>query len=147
MKLISANKIAFHIADWEKDKNALTQIRKIVFIEEQNVPQELEWDEHDESCTHYIALLDKHAIACARLKPDGQIGRMAVLASYRNQSIGTRLLQLIIRDAIANNVKKLYLHAQVDAIGFYEKQDFIVHGDTFFEANIPHREMYKNICY
>ncbi|PCI07802.1 MAG: GNAT family N-acetyltransferase [Gammaproteobacteria bacterium] len=145
MKLISANKIAFHIADWEKDKNALTQIRKIVFIEEQNVPQDMEWDGHDETAIHYLARFNDKVIACARLKTDGQIGRMAVLENYRRQGIGNKLLVFVIQHAITNNFKQLFLHAQVDAIPFYEKQSFIAHGDIFIEADIPHREMYKII--
>ena len=145
MTLITTNKINIRVAEWDRHKGALTEIRKKVFIEEQNVSQEMEWDGHDETAIHYLARLNDKAIACARLKTDGQIGRMAVLANYRNQGIGNKLLVFIIQHAMTNNFKQLFLHAQVSAIPFYEKQSFIAHGDIFIEANIPHREMYKII--
>ena len=141
-----APKINIRIANWPSEKENLAQIRKQVFIEEQNVPAELEWDEYDDSSRHYLASLNGKIIATARLKPDGQIGRMAVLANYRNQGIGSKLLQFVLKDARSQNFQQLYLHAQVDAIAFYEKQNFSVQGDIFFEANIPHREMLKKLC-
>jgi predicted GNAT family N-acyltransferase len=137
--------IKIRIADWHTDKDSLTQIRRQVFIEEQNVPEELEWDEYDETSSHFLVTLEDKAIACARLKPDGQIGRMAVMPELRGQGIASQLLQFILQTATNQNLKRLYLHAQVSAIPFYEKQGFIVSGDIFYEANIPHREMLKII--
>ena len=133
-------------ADWSVDKDALKNIRHRVFVDEQKVPVELEWDEYDDSATHFIVTLSGEAIACARLKDDGQIGRMAVLAEYRNQGIGQELLRLVIRTAAEKNINDVYLHAQVSAIPFYEKQGFTPVGEIFYEANIPHREMLKKIC-
>lgn len=138
--------IEINIADWSTQKEALAQIRKQVFIIEQNVPEELEWDEHDQSSKHYLATINGQAVATARLKPDGQLGRMAVLAPHRNQGIGSKLLEFILLDARKQNYQQLYLHAQLDAIAFYEKQNFIAQGDVFYEANIPHREMLKKFC-
>lgn len=134
------------IADWKIDNKDLAQIRRKVFIEEQNVPASMEWDEYDELSTHYLVTLENKAIACARLKPDGQIGRMAVLVDYRNQGIGNSLLQLVLQNAIEKNFKQLHLHAQVSAIPFYKKHGFNILGDIFFEANIPHSRMLKKIC-
>ena len=138
--------IKIRIADWSTDSEALSDIRRQVFIEEQKVPEDMEWDGLDESSSHYIALLNGKTIGCARLKPDAQIGRMAVLSGYRGRGIGSGLLHLIFKDAAKKNMQTLYLHAQVDAIPFYEKHGFSVRGKTFFEANIPHREMYKKVC-
>ena len=134
------------IANWEEDKLALQMIRREVFIHEQQVPEEMEWDEFDDSSTHFICTLESKIIATARLKADGQIGRMAVLQDYRNQGYGNKLLVFVIQTARDKNLKKLYLHAQVNAIPFYEKQGFTVCSDIFYEANIPHREMSKIIC-
>jgi len=134
------------IADWQKDKTSLQNIRRIVFIEEQGVPEDMEWDEYDTSSTHYLVTHNHKTIATARLKPDGQIGRMAVLAEYRNQGIGSKLLQFVLKNAAQTNINKVYLHAQVEAIPFYEKQGFTSQSDIFYEANIPHREMLKIIC-
>ena len=137
--------IKIRIADWHTDKNSLTQIRRRVFIEEQSVPEDMEWDEHDQSAIHFLATLENKVIATARLKTDGQIGRMAVLAEYRNKGIGSKLLQFVLLTAKQQKLKNIYLHAQVSAISFYEKHGFTACGHVFYEANIPHREMLKKI--
>ena len=138
--------IIIRMADWENDKKSLVQIRRHVFIEEQHVPENMEWDEYDDLSTHFLATLDNKVIATARLKTDGQIGRMAVLAEYRNKGIGSKLLQFILLTARQKKLKNIYLHAQVSAISFYEKQGFTACGEIFYEANIPHREMSLKIC-
>ena len=131
------------IADWRCDREQLSSIRRQVFIEEQNVPEEMEWDEFDNSSIHFLATKDGQPVACARLKPDGQIGRMAVLPRYRNTGIGKRLLHFILDTAEQKQIDRLYLHAQASAIPFYEKQGFAVYGELFYEAGIPHRMMTK----
>lgn len=138
--------IEYQAVSWQENKEDLTQIRRHVFIEEQNVPEELEWDEYDESSTHFLATDKDKVIAVARLKADGQIGRIAVLAEYRNQGIGSNLLRYILQVTASKNLGQVYLHAQTRAVPFYERQGFKAHGDVFFEANIPHRGMSKNIC-
>lgn len=137
--------LKIRIADYKKDQTELATIRRLVFIEEQHVPEELEWDECDTSCTHFIVTMDNVAIATARLKPDGQIGRMAVLAEYRNQGIGNKLLEFVLHHAASLGLRQVYLHAQVSAISFYESQGFNATGDIFYEANIPHRSMSLNL--
>jgi len=143
---MSDQPIQCHVADWSLDRDTLKSIRQRVFVEEQKVPVELEWDEYDDSATHFIVTLSAEAIACARLKDDGQVGRMAVLKEYRNQGIGRQLLRFVIRTAAEKNIDDVYLHAQVSAIPFYEKQGFKTVGEIFYEANIPHREMLKKAC-
>ncbi len=138
-------KIMIRLTDWEKDKAALRAIRSQVFIKEQNVPEDMEWDEFDASATHFIALKNDQPIACARLKADGQIGRMAVLADYRNKGTGIKLLQFVLQTSAEKNINEVYLHAQVTAIAFYEKHGFVSQGDIFYEAGIPHRAMLKTI--
>jgi predicted GNAT family N-acyltransferase len=135
--------INIRIANWVDDRAALATIRRSVFIDEQKVPEELEWDEYDVLSSHFLATVDGRPIATARLKPDGQIGRMAVLREFRHQGIGRKLLQYILQHAASRNLEPLYLHAQIDALAFYEKQGFDAHGDVFYEADIPHRAMSK----
>lgn len=142
---MSEKGIKIRIADWLTDKDKLAQIRRLVFIEEQNVPEELEWDEFDDISIHFLVTQNDQLIACARLKPDGQIGRMAVLASHRNQGTGSSLLKFVLQQAVKTKLDKVYLHAQETAISFYEKHGFTAVGDIFYEANIPHREMLKKI--
>lgn len=138
--------IKFYTSDWQENKEELAQIRRHVFIEEQHVPEELEWDEYDDTSIHFLARDKDKAIAVARLKTDGQIGRMAVLPEYRGQGIGSKLLDFILQVAASKNIEQVYLHAQTRAIPFYERQGFKPYGDVFHEANIPHRSMLKNIC-
>lgn len=139
------SKIVIRLADWEKDKTALRAIRSQVFIKEQKVPEDMEWDEFDASATHFLAQKNGLPIACARLKADGQIGRMAVLVDYRNAGTGTKLLQFVLQTSAEKSLDSVYLHAQVTAIAFYEKHGFVSLGDVFYEAGIPHRAMLKTI--
>lgn len=141
-----SKRLEIKVADWKKDKGDLINIRRRVFIEEQKVPEELEWDEFDDSSIHFLATLDEKAVAVARLKADGQIGRMAVLPEHRNQGLGSLLLQFVLQQAAKQQLDKVYLHAQTTAIRFYKKQGFITCSEIFHEANIPHREMLKKIC-
>lgn len=131
--------------NWAQHSPQLKEIRTAVFIAEQHVPADLEWDEYDTQSIHFLALLNNQPVATARLKPDGQIGRMAVLAKYRNQGIGSQLLRFVLQTAANQNYKNIYLHAQSTAVHFYEKQGFETQGEIFYEAGIPHLHMRLNI--
>jgi len=129
------------IANWHQDKENLHGIRKKVFIEEQHVPEALEWDEHDDSATHFMVTLNNKAIATARLKHDGQIGRMAVLREFRHKNIGSQLLNFILLTANNKKINSIFLHAQVQVIDFYKKHNFTEEGEIFLDANILHQKM------
>ncbi|MDH5612277.1 MAG: GNAT family N-acetyltransferase [Gammaproteobacteria bacterium] len=135
----------FIATTWQQNNTELKQIRSTVFIKEQHVPAELEWDEFDEQSIHFLASNNNQAIACARLKPDGQIGRMAVLSNYRNQGIGTKLLSIVISHAKNSGYNMVYLHAQKQAINFYRKFEFIENGMEFIDAGILHHAMYRTL--
>ncbi len=145
--MLNKSHTTLRFAYWDNasDNKMLSDIRRRVFIEEQKVPESLEWDEFDDSSSHFIVLYKHKAIAAARLKPDGQIGRMAVLPTCRNQGIGSDLLQFILNNIDRENLNQVYLHAQITAIKFYEKTGFISYGEIFYEANIPHRKMIKTL--
>ena len=131
---------------WAEAKQALAGIRQQVFVKEQNVPLELELDEHDAGCDHLLAM-DEHgtAVGTARLLADGHIGRMAVLAEFRGKGIGTQLLTDIIALAKAKGLRAVTLHAQTQAMGFYEKHQFRPIGDEFMEAGIAHIQMQRRL--
>lgn len=135
------------IADWNQHNSTLQQIRKAVFIDEQSVPVDLEWDEFDIDCTHFLISSGNQYIATARIKRDGQIGRMAVLKEYRHRGAGSALLDYIIEFAIKSGHQKVFLHSQLDAIDFYQRKGFEATGDIFLDANIRHQAMFKNLCY
>lgn len=130
-------------ADWPEDEDALRSIRRQVFIEEQQIPAELEWDGQDEDAIHVLALdSELSPIGTARLLPTGQIGRMAVLPEWREQGVGSALLRHLLQVQTKVPLSELYLNAQQSVISFYETQGFAVVGDIFFEAGIPHRRMH-----
>ena len=133
-------------ADWDKDKIALSRIRRSVFIEEQNVPEELEWDEFDKTSQHIIALDNNgNPIGTGRIKADGQIGRMAVLKDWRNKGIGKSILDELLKIATQSKHNEIYLHAQLTAIKFYEQSEFTINSDEFMDAGIPHKTMIRRI--
>lgn len=128
--------------DWSEHRAPLKKVRTLVFVEEQNVPAEMEWEEEDNSAIHFLAFnSEDQAIATARLLASGKIGRMAVLKPYRNNQIGTKLLQTCIKTAREMALESVYLHAQSNAVGFYQKFHFTIVGDKFYEAGIPHFKM------
>lgn len=127
--------------DWETLGPAASEIRRKVFIDEQNVPQEEEWDGLDPECQHFLAMLDGQPVGTARLLPDAHIGRVAVLASARGTGIGVLLMQAAIEAARHAGHTQVALSAQVHALAFYEQLGFVAHGEEFLDAGIPHREM------
>ena len=137
---------SFQTCRWQDYQAELSNIRREVFIKEQNVPEELEWDEFDETAQHVIALnSDNQPIGTGRIKEDGHIGRMAVLKKHRQQGVGSAILALLIDNAEKKNLERVYLHAQVEAIPFYLYHGFTCQGDEFMDAGIPHKTMYKEL--
>ncbi|GGH83935.1 putative GNAT family N-acyltransferase [Pullulanibacillus pueri] len=128
-------------------QDALT-VRKTVFVEEQQVPMELEVDEHEKSAVHFVIYHEKHPVGAGRIRIKGQtakVERICVLKEARGQNIGLALMQRIEHVALEKGLKTLVLHAQTHAQGFYEKLGYKVTSDLFYDANIPHVEMTKAI--
>lgn len=127
---------------WCSNRQSLSQIRRAVFIEEQGVPEELEWDADDAGAIHLLAVdTDDMPIGCARLLTDGHIGRMAVLQAWRGKGVGRALLQQALETARAEGHTTVRLSAQSHAVAFYARHGFIAEGDEYFEAGIPHLAM------
>jgi predicted GNAT family N-acyltransferase len=133
--------IEIQIVDWHDRQEALKAIRKSVFIDEQHVPEELEWDDRDTECTQFLLTADSVPVATARLTPEGQIGRMAVLKDFRGKGFGSRLLAAVVEQAKHAGHKQVFLHAQVSVIEFYQAHGFTAYGDLFIDAGIEHRSM------
>jgi len=117
-------------------------VREEVFIKEQHVPVELEWDGLDASARHLLALnAAGEAIGCARLPGDGSIGRMAVLKQWRGTGVGTALLKKAVEQYQQQGIAAITLSAQVHAIHFYEKAGFKVCSAPYLDAGILHVDM------
>jgi len=133
---------AIRILPWSEALPLARPVREKVFVYEQGVPRELEWDEWDERCEHAVACDSKgRAIGTARLVPDGRIGRMAVLAQWRRRGVGAALLEALIALARERSMPYVTLHAQTRAAGFYRRFGFNERGGEFLEAGIAHVEM------
>jgi predicted GNAT family N-acyltransferase len=141
-----ATKFRVTQTSWDEHKKDLIRIRTLVFINEQLVPPELEWDGYDKDCWHVIASTnDGEYIATGRMLYDGHIGRMAVLPEFRGQGIGGDMLNELINLAKQQGLKEVFLHAQTSAIEFYQKHGFIISSDEFMDAGIPHVTMRKTL--
>lgn len=139
------NPLEILIKPWQEASQEAYPIRKKVFIEEQGVPEDMELDEHDPLAKHALAYQDDLCIGTGRLvsldNHHAQIGRMAVLSTYRNQHIGAAILGSLIALAKAEGVSTLVLHSQLSAAPFYAKFGFVAEGAIYDEAGIAHRNM------
>lgn len=136
------NSYTVRIAGWQDDGLALRMVRETVFIREQHVPAELEWDEFDMNCLHLLAMDSAdNPIGVARLLSDGLIGRMAVLKEWRGRGVGSALLLRLLEEAKKRRIQQVALNAQLHAIGFYLKSGFRMTGEEFMDAGIPHVRM------
>lgn len=129
---------------WAQHADTLRFIREAVFVAEQGVPVALEYDGEDELAYHWLLWLDKVPVGCVRMLGDGHIGRFAILRPYRHRGLGRRLMRALLADPAATRMAEsghLHLNAQTQAIAFYQKFGFVVTGDEFDDAGLPHRAM------
>lgn len=138
------NEIHVRIADWQKDNADLRRLRETVFIAEQSVAPELEWDAEDVDALHFLALDADYAVGTARLLPDGHISRVAVLKDWRGLKVGETLMQAVIAEAERRGLTQQILSAQVHATAFYERLGFAVVSGEFLEAGLPHVDMLRS---
>lgn len=134
-------------ADYESDRAVLMKVRFRVFVEEQHVPPSLETDDRDPFCIHLLVFEDHEAVATGRidLDQDGKIGRVAVLAAKRRQGIGAAIMARLHEIGKRNGLNKVWCHAQVTAVPFYERLGYQTIGETFYEAGIEHVRMERQI--
>jgi phosphoribosylglycinamide formyltransferase-1 len=119
-------------------------VRREVFCEEQNVPEELELDARDEDAWHFLAFVDGEPAATARLlQTEGaaKIGRVAVRKAYRGRGLGDKVMEAAMHAAKELRLDPMVLDAQLPVIPFYERFGFVAEGDVFDDAGIPHRRM------
>jgi predicted GNAT family N-acyltransferase len=118
-------------------------VRRTVFVGEQGVDPALEYDEHEQNARHYLVLAGATPAGAARWRETSRgikLERFAVIKEFRNNGIGKRLVEEVLRDVIPEG-KKIYLHSQVKAVPLYERAGFRKSGKIFYEADIAHYYM------
>lgn len=139
------------ITDWQHHQTELSHIRKRVFIEEQAVPEQDEWDDLDAAAIYFLVQSKQgKAVGCARLLTEPlpqsgytyHIGRVALLKTFRNQGIGHQLMTFIVEYCRRLAPQQpIYLLAQTPRRTFYQRLGFNAQGDEFMDAGIPHIRM------
>ncbi|WP_019614858.1 GNAT family N-acetyltransferase [Psychromonas ossibalaenae] len=132
-----------NVAFDSENKHAIRFIRETVFIKEQGIDAEIEFDGNDQSALHALLFVDGQAAATGRMLEDGHIGRIAVLRDYRGQGLGAKIVLSLIDAAAEQGYQRVYLGAQKQAVDFYTKLGFIPFGEEFMEAGIVHLSMHK----
>ncbi len=132
------------IARTQEQRAQCFAIRRAVFVQEHNVPLDLEMDEYDDAATHFLLWEDGAPLATARLLDkhgSAKIGRVAVLPGARGRGLGLALMETVLNEAHRQGFRHAVLDAQTYAIPFYARLGFVAEGGEFDDAGIPHRLM------
>ncbi len=141
-----SNPFTVSLVSWHDGEPLLRSIREAVFIREQGVPEELEWDGLDETCRHALALSHQgDAIGCGRMLSSGHIGRIAVLPEWREKRAGTAIMEALLDYARAHDYQQVDVDAQTYAVPFYHSFDFVESGKVFMDAGLPHIKMFLKL--
>lgn len=138
-----------NIARTEAERAQCLAIRMAVFVDEQQVPAELEMDEYDDIATHLLLAEDGMPLATARLLDKhgvAKIGRVAVVKAARGRGLGLRVMETVLAEARRLGFTWAMLDSQTYAIPFYEKLGFAAEGEEFDDAGIPHRLMRRRLA-
>ncbi|WP_101297620.1 GNAT family N-acetyltransferase [Halegenticoccus soli] len=156
------------VADDDRTREDAFAVRRRVFVEEQGVPTDIEWDEHDERAVHFVAYDGDRPIGAARLRPldgeavggvsnggrsisrsaggrTGKVERVAVLPDARGDGWGRRLMAAVEETAADRGFAELTLNSQTHAEAFYRRLGYETVSDVFCEADIPHVKMTKRL--
>lgn len=137
-----SNSFTVSLVCWHDGEPLLRAVRDAVFIPEQGVPAEMEWDEFDEQCRHALALSHTgEAVGCGRIFTNGHIGRIAVMKSWREQRVGTAIVEALLNEARSRKYRFVDVDAQTHAVPFYQSFGFSTHGKEFMDAGLPHIKM------
>ncbi|MDD9194797.1 GNAT family N-acetyltransferase [Aliivibrio sp. S3MY1] len=127
------------------NKQVIHEVRDTVFIQEQSIDPDIEFDGLDQSAVHAIVYSNAQPVGTGRILDDGHIGRIAILKAFRGQGLGSKIVLSLIDEAINKGYPRVYLGSQKHAIDFYTKLGFEPFGNEFMEAGIPHLSMEKQL--
>ncbi|WP_441246571.1 GNAT family N-acetyltransferase [Kitasatospora sp. McL0602] len=150
--------VPIRVAEGADDLALVHAVRREVFIVEQEIPEELEWDELDATSEHLLAVAaDGSPLGTARLIHGPQalgltggvegrvlLGRLAVVKAARGTGLGAELVRAVETAAQARGAVECELHAQTQALGFYERLGYVAEGPVYDDAGIPHRTMVRS---
>ena len=126
-------------ATWQDDHDEIAFVRRQVFIIEQKIPESEEWDDADENSSHVLVFSEKRdVVGTGRIEPNGKIARLAVIAEYRGQGVGSAMLTRLVEEARKKGFSQVFLHAQTHTLNFYKKFGFVSDEEIFCEGGIPH---------
>lgn len=135
------------IAKTEKQLNDAFFVRKEVFVKEQHVPEEEEIDQFEDTSEHIVIYDGGQPVGAGRWRlkdGHGKLERICVMKSHRSLGVGAIIMQALEKAAAAKGADSFILHAQTQAVPFYEKQGYrVTSGEEFLDAGIPHLEMIK----
>ncbi|MFE3037459.1 GNAT family N-acetyltransferase [Streptomyces canus] len=143
------------VAEDPADREACFTVRKEVFVGEQGVPEDIEYDAYDAVAVHVLAVReDGTPLGTGRLlfgdaaagktggdASVGSLGRLAVTRQARGLGVGAALVRAVEEAARARGLTAVDLHAQTQALGFYERLGYVAYGPEFLDAGMPHRAM------
>ena len=138
---IATQHVTIEQVSWQQAEAYLRQVRTVVFIEEQFVTPEFEWDDIDSTALHLLALHDNKAIGCLRIIHHQKIGRMAVLKPWRGKGVGNMLLKQAIELCRQHGSTQIVLSAQTHAMHFYQQAGFQITSGEYTDVQIPHVDM------
>ncbi|WP_318506281.1 GNAT family N-acetyltransferase [Photobacterium leiognathi] len=122
-------------------RGLIRTVREQVFIQEQQIDPEIEFDDLDSAAVHVLVMDGEQPLGTGRILADGHIGRIAIMKSARGQGLGAKVVQALVKYAQQQGYPRVDLGAQTHAVDFYRKLGFMPYGDEFMEANIPHQAM------
>jgi len=137
----SVKQVSIKRVTWQQAESNLREVRTTVFINEQSVTPEFEWDDIDGGAVHLLAMHDNQAIGCLRIIHYGKIGRMAVLSHWRGLGVGKMLLGEAINICRSHGSRQIDLSAQTHAIHFYQQAGFQIISEEYTDVQIPHVDM------
>lgn len=144
-----SNHVQVKLVETQAESESIKDLRVQVFVREQGVPLSEEFDEHEESAVHAVALIEGRIVGTGRMYelPSGetQIGRMAVEPRHRRDGIGGLVLAFLEAQAGQRGVREVILHAQTYVQSFYERHGYVVDGEPFMEVDIEHVRMVKRL--
>ena len=145
---VDPTRLAWSGGTWAELREPASSVRRAVFVEEMKVPEAIDFDGTDDDSHHLVVRLDGRPAGTGRIRPiEARIGRVAVLREARGLGLGRAIVQRLVYEAIRLGLRRVCLHAQEQAIGFYEALGFVAEGPAFDEAEIPHRFMQRDLVW